>query len=87
MPLPDETHSALALLKEVKVKVAGVSADDDLRHDQSITKDINTLIAVLENPVFNSIVNIQESLRELKRQVSNVNNFNYKLLKSLVDSF
>ena len=31
--------------------------------------DLNTLISVLESPVFQSILNIQDSLRELKRQV------------------
>ena len=31
--------------------------------------DLNTLISVLESPVFQSILNIQDSLRELKKQV------------------
>ena len=34
-----------------------------------MTEDLNTLISVLENPVFQSILNIQDSLRELKKQV------------------
>ena len=34
-----------------------------------MTDDINTLISVLENPVFQSILNIQDSLRKLKKQV------------------
>ena len=32
--------------------------------------DLNTLISVLESPVFQSILNIQDSLKELKKQVS-----------------
>ena len=35
--------------------------------------DLNTLISVLESPVFQSILNIQDSLRELKRQVKATN--------------
>jgi hypothetical protein len=35
-----------------------------------VNDDLNTLISVLESPVFQSILNIQDSLKELKRQVS-----------------
>ena len=35
-----------------------------------VRDDLNTLISVLENPVFQSILNIQNSLRELKKQVN-----------------
>ena len=34
-----------------------------------VNDDLNTLISVLESPVFQSILNIQDSLKELKKQV------------------
>ena len=37
-------------------------------HSQ-VNDDLNTLISVLESPVFQSILNIQDSLKELKKQV------------------
>ena len=66
MPISEETRAALGLLKDVQEKVANT---DDLKNNAAVTNDLNTLISVLESPVFQSILNIQDSLRELKRQV------------------
>jgi hypothetical protein len=67
MPISHETRAALDLLKAVQEKVA---ATDDLKANSQVNADLTTLITVLESPVFTSILNIQDSLRELKRQVS-----------------
>ena len=66
MPISDETRGALELLKEVQNKVRQT---EDLRNNRQVGADLNALISVLESPVFQSILNIQDSLRELKRQV------------------
>ena len=66
MPISSETRAALELLKEVQNKVRQT---DDLRNNDQVGRDLNALISVLESPVFQSILNIQDSLRELKRQV------------------
>lgn len=66
MPISGETRAALELLKEVQAKVV---ATEDLKANSQVNADLNTLIAVLESPVFTSILNIQDSLRELKKQV------------------
>ncbi len=67
MPISEETRAALDLLKDVRSRVA---AAEDLKADRAVNDDLNTLISVLESPVFQSILNIKDSLRELKRQVS-----------------
>ena len=46
-----------------------VRETDDLRANSQVNADLNTLISVLESPVFQSILSIQDSLKELKRQV------------------
>ena len=66
MPISSETRAALELLKEVQTKVRQT---EDLRNNRQVGADLNALISVLESPVFQSILNIQDSLRELKRQV------------------
>lgn len=66
MPISDETRAALELLKDVRRQVS--SSEAGLRG--GVQRDLNTLISVLESPVFGSILNIKDSLRELKRQVS-----------------
>lgn len=66
MPISSETRAALELLKEVQTKVRQT---EDLRNNHQVGADLNALISVLESPVFQSILNIQDSLRELKRQV------------------
>ncbi len=66
MPISDEARAALDLLKDVRAKVA---ATEDLKSNSEVAGDLHTLISVLESPVFQSILNIKDSLRELKRQV------------------
>ena len=66
MPISGETRAALDLLKDVQAKVRST---DNLGANSQVNADLNTLISVLESPVFQSILNIQDSLRELKRQV------------------
>nr|XP_045589479.1 uncharacterized protein LOC123751438 [Procambarus clarkii] len=43
---------------------------DETKLSDQCSNDLNTLISVLESPVFRGIINIQESLKELKKQVS-----------------
>ncbi|QQP49021.1 Multiple PDZ domain proteinlike, partial [Caligus rogercresseyi] len=64
MPISGETRAALELLKEVESKVGSVLGSSNAQ----VKADLHTLISVLDSPVFNSILNIQDSLRELKRQ-------------------
>ncbi|TRY75653.1 hypothetical protein TCAL_00503 [Tigriopus californicus] len=67
MPITHDTRAALQLLKEAKADL-GSSGGPGL--DQAIlSQDLSTLISVLESPVFQAILNIQDSLGELKRQV------------------
>ena len=66
MPISDDSRAALALLKDLQ---ANVRKTEDLRSNPQVNDDLNTLISVLESPVFQSILNIQDSLRELKKQV------------------
>ena len=56
----------MALLKDLQTSVKNA---EDLRNNSQVNDDLNTLISVLESPVFQSILNIQDSLRELKKQV------------------
>lgn len=80
MPISSETRAALDLLKEARAKVgeAAVAASQEgqghghsarEREEAAVHHDLVTLISVLESPVFQAILNIQDSLRELKRQV------------------
>ena len=71
MPISDDSKAALALLKDLQ---ANVRNTEDLRSNPQVNDDLNTLISVLESPVFQSILNIQDSLRELKKQVSKTDN-------------
>ena len=70
MPISGETRAALDLLKDVQAKVRSTPDGSNLRANSQVNADLNTLISVLESPVFQSILNIQDSLRELKRQAS-----------------
>lgn len=66
MHLNADISSALQLLEDIKQTV------DDLNDPkvQSITsQDLNLLISVLENPIFRSIVTVQDSLCELNQQL------------------
>ena len=66
MPISEDSRDALALLQDLQKSVKNA---DDLRNNAQVNDDLNTLISVLESPVFQSILNIQDSLRELKKQV------------------
>jgi len=66
MPISEDSRAALAMLKELQNSVRDT---EDLRNNAQVNDDLNTLISVLESPVFQSILNIQDSLRELKKQV------------------
>ena len=67
MPITEDSRAALALLRDLQTSVKNA---EDLRNNVQVNDDLNTLISVLESPVFQSILNIQDSLRELKRQAS-----------------
>ena len=45
-----------------------------------VNDDLNTLISVLESPVFQSILNIQDSLKELKKQVGALSHWSPQIL-------
>ena len=66
MPISEDSRDALALLQDLQKSVKNA---EDLRNNAQVNDDLNTLISVLESPVFQSILNIQDSLRELKKQV------------------
>ena len=66
MPITEDSRAALALLRDLQTSVKNA---EDLRNNVQVNDDLNTLISVLESPVFQSILNIQDSLRELKKQV------------------
>lgn len=75
MPITHDTRAALQLLKEAKADLgsahnsnSGGGPAGGLDH-ANLSQDLNTLISVLESPVFQAILNIQDSLGELKRQV------------------
>lgn len=77
MPITHDTRAALQLLKEAKADLgsahnsnSGGGPAGGLDH-ANLSQDLNTLISVLESPVFQAILNIQDSLGELKRQVTN----------------
>ncbi|XP_069993996.1 multiple PDZ domain protein isoform X5 [Penaeus vannamei] len=67
MPLSSDTSAALSLLERIQ---RAMKENDDAKLSDQCNNDLNTLISVLESPVFRGIVNIQESLKELKKQVS-----------------
>ena len=86
MPISSETRAALDLLKEVQTKVRQT---EDLRNNRQVGADLNALISVLESPVFQSILNIQDSLRELKRQVIfffKINGINFLITYNLMNA-
>lgn len=66
MHLNADISSALQLLEDIKQTV------DDLGDPKLLVntyQDLNLLISVLENPVFRSIVTVQDSLSELNQQL------------------
>ena len=60
MPISEDSRAALALLKDLQTSVKNA---DDLRSNVQVNDDLNTLISVLESPVFQSILNIQDSFQ------------------------
>ncbi|XP_023241577.1 multiple PDZ domain protein-like [Centruroides sculpturatus] len=61
-----DTQQALQLLERIQQQLResnGTSANP------TVEDDVNTLISVLDSPVFNTILTIQDSLHELKNQL------------------
>lgn len=66
MPVSGDTRQALKLLERIQLHLKDSEA---AQLSPSVGDDLNTLISVLDSPVFHSILNIQDSLQELKRQL------------------
>ncbi|XP_022239967.1 multiple PDZ domain protein-like isoform X3 [Limulus polyphemus] len=66
MPISGDTRQALKLLERVQQQLQD---SDEASLNTTVGEDLNTLINVLENPVFSSILTIQDSLQELKNQL------------------
>lgn len=66
MHLNADISSALQLLENIKQTIDD-SGDPKLQ--LNTCQDINLLISLLENPVFRSIVSVQDSLNELNQQL------------------
>ncbi|XP_060516450.1 patj homolog [Cylas formicarius] len=66
MHLNADISSALQLLEDIKQTVDDLG---DPKLQLNTHQDLNLLISVLENPVFRSIVTVQDSLSELNQQL------------------
>lgn len=66
MHLNADISSALQLLENIKQIVDDT---DDAKLQANTAQDIKILISVLENPIFRSIVTVQDSLSELNQQL------------------
>ncbi|XP_055924762.1 inaD-like protein isoform X2 [Argiope bruennichi] len=66
MPVSADTRQALKLLERIQLHLQESEA---AQLNPTVGDDLNTLISVLDSPVFNSILNIQDSIHELKRQL------------------
>lgn len=66
MPLNADISSALQLLEHIQHTI---NQSDDAKLQAQTCDDINFLISTLENPIFRSIVTIQDSLVELNQQL------------------
>nr|CAH7763068.1 unnamed protein product [Callosobruchus chinensis] len=66
MHLNADISSALQLLEDIKQTVDDTG---DPKLQVNVQQDLNLLISVLENPVFRSIVTVQDSLSELNQQL------------------
>lgn len=66
MHLNADISSALQLLEDIKQTVDDL---DDPKLQVNTSQDLNLLISVLENPIFRSIVTVQDSLSELNQQL------------------
>jgi multiple PDZ domain protein len=66
MHLNADISSALQLLEDIKQTVDDLS---DPKLQVNTYQDLCLLISVLENPVFRSVVTVQDSLSELNQQL------------------
>lgn len=66
MHLNADISSALQLLEDIKQTIDDL---DDPLLQANTNQDLNLLISVLENPIFRSIVTVQDSLSELNQQL------------------
>lgn len=66
MHLNADISSALQLLEDIKQTVEEL---EDAKLLANTSQDLNLLISVLENPIFRSIVTVQDSLSELDQQL------------------
>ncbi|XP_052123450.1 patj homolog isoform X1 [Frankliniella occidentalis] len=66
MPLNSDISTALQLLEHIQHTI---NSSDDVKLQSQTTDDLNLLISVLENPIFRSIVTIQDSLTDLNQQL------------------
>ncbi|GFY15390.1 multiple PDZ domain protein [Trichonephila clavipes] len=66
MPVSGDTRQALKLLERIQLHLQESEA---AQLSPTVGDDLNTLISVLDSPVFHSILNIQDSIHELKRQL------------------
>ncbi|GLH01323.1 Uncharacterized protein GBIM_07485 [Gryllus bimaculatus] len=66
MPLNADISTALQLLEHIQHTI---DASDDAKLQAQTNDDLNLLISVLENPIFRSIVTVQDSLSELNQQL------------------
>ncbi|KAG8191399.1 hypothetical protein JTE90_010577 [Oedothorax gibbosus] len=68
MPVSGDTRQAIKLLERIQLHLHDSEA---AQLNPTVGDDLNTLISVLDSPVFNSILTIQDSIQELKRQIHN----------------
>lgn len=61
-----DTRQALHLLERIQKKLHDT---EEVRPGTRVSDDLHLLIGVLESPVFQGILTIQDSLKELKRQL------------------
>lgn len=66
MPISVDTQQALQLLERIQQQLR---ESNSTNANPTIEEDVNTLISVLDSPVFNTILTIQDSLHELKNQL------------------
>lgn len=66
MNLNADISSALQLLEDIK---QGVGDLGDPKLQMNTYQDLKALLSILENPVFRSIVTVQDSLSELNQQL------------------
>ena len=70
MYLSNDVSSALKIVEEIKVIVDKSDGKSQSQSQSTISNDLNRLISLLDNPIIRSIVNIQESLGGLNKQLT-----------------